>query len=86
MAKQSFETALKQLEQIVRELEAGELSLESAMKKFEDGIQLSRFCSQKLDETEQRITLLLQESSGTVQESSFHGVSDPSSGRSPHDG
>ncbi len=80
MAKQSFETALKQLEQIVRELEAGELSLESAMKKFEDGIQLSRFCSQKLDETEQRITLLLQESSGAVQESSFRGVSDPSSG------
>ena len=83
MAKQSFETALKQLEQIVRELEAGELSLESAMKKFEDGIQLSRFCSQKLDETEQRITLLLQESSGTVQESSFHSVSDPSSGNAP---
>ena len=38
------------------------------MKKFEDGIQLSRFCAKKLDETERRITLLLQNPDGTVQE------------------
>ena len=83
MAKQSFETALKQLEQIVRELETGELPLESAMKKFEDGIQLSRFCAQKLDETEQRITLLLQDSSGAVQERPFDGNSVSSSDAMP---
>lgn len=71
MAKQTFETAMKQLEQIAQELEAGELSLEAAMKKFEEGIQLSRFCSKKLDETERRISLLLQSSDGTVQEVPF---------------
>ncbi len=71
MAKQTFESAMKQLEQIAQELEAGELSLDMAMKKFEEGIQLSRFCTKKLDETERRITILLQNSDGLVQEVPF---------------
>jgi exodeoxyribonuclease VII small subunit len=71
MAKQTFESAMKQLEQIALELEAGELSLEMAMKKFEEGIQLSRFCTKKLDETERRISILLQDSDGSVQEVPF---------------
>jgi exodeoxyribonuclease VII small subunit len=71
MAKQTFESAMKQLEQIAQELEAGELSLEMAMKKFEEGIQLSRFCAKKLDETERRIAILLQDSDGAVQEVPF---------------
>ena len=71
MAKQTFESAMKQLEQIAQELEAGELSLELAMKKFEEGIQLSRFCTKKLDETERRITILLQDSDGLIQEVPF---------------
>jgi exodeoxyribonuclease VII small subunit len=71
MAKQTFESAMKQLEQIAQELEAGELSLELSMKKFEEGIQLSRFCTKKLDETERRVTLLLQDSDGSVQEMPF---------------
>jgi exodeoxyribonuclease VII small subunit len=71
MAKQTFETAMKQLEQIAHELEAGELSLEMAMKKFEEGVQLSRFCAKKLDETEQRISVLLQDTEGVVQEIPF---------------
>jgi exodeoxyribonuclease VII small subunit len=71
MAKQTFEVAMKQLEQITQELESGELSLELAMKKFEEGIQLSRFCTKKLDETERRITILLQDSNGLVQELPF---------------
>ena len=71
MAKQTFETAMKQLEQIARELEAGELPLDTAMKKFEEGIQLSRFCAKKLDETEQRITVLMRDAEGAVQEVPF---------------
>lgn len=71
MAKQTYESAMKQLEQIAQELETGELSLELAMKKFEEGIQLSRFCTKKLDETEQRITVLLQYPDGSVQEIPF---------------
>ncbi len=60
MAKQKFETSMKRLEDIVRELETGELSLEDSLKKFEEGIKLSRFCSNKLDEIEKKVSILVQ--------------------------
>ena len=59
--KQTFEKALQQLEGIVKELESGELPIEDAMKKFEEGIRMSRFCTQKLDEIEKKITVLMEE-------------------------
>ena len=64
--KQSFEKALKQLEEIVHELESGDLPLEKAMSRFEEGMRLSRFCSHQLDETERKITLLTQDQEGNV--------------------
>jgi exodeoxyribonuclease VII small subunit len=70
MAKKSFEQSLKQLEQIVYELESGELPLEQAIRKFEEGIELSKFCAQKLEETERKITLLMQ-TGGAVVEKPF---------------
>jgi exodeoxyribonuclease VII small subunit len=76
MAKKSFEQSLKQLEQIVRELESGDLPLELALKKFEEGMDLSKFCSQKLEETERRITQLMQNSSGAVVEKPFPAPDD----------
>ena len=71
MAKKTFEQAMHQLEQIVQDLESGDMPLEKAIKKFEEGIQLSKYCTQKLDETEQRITVLMQDSSGKVSEMPF---------------
>ena len=71
MSKQTFENALKKLEKIVEELENGELPLERAVKKFEEGIKLSAYCGKMLDETEQRIHLLLQEADGRVREVPF---------------
>ena len=68
MSKKSFEKALQQLEQIVADLESDDLPLEKALKKFEEGIQLSKFCSAKLDETEKKITLLLQDEDGATVE------------------
>ena len=47
-----FETSLKRLEEIVKKLENGELSLDSALQLFEEGIKLSRFCHTKLEEAE----------------------------------
>ena len=70
MAKKSFEQSLKQLEQIVHEMESGELPLEQAIRKFEEGIELSKFCAQKLEETERKITLLMQ-AGVTVSEKPF---------------
>jgi exodeoxyribonuclease VII small subunit len=71
MAKKTFEQSMKQLEQIVAELESGELPLEQAIKKFEEGMELSRFCSQKLEETERKITLLMQDGTGRAVEKPF---------------
>jgi exodeoxyribonuclease VII small subunit len=71
MAKKTFEQSMKQLEQIVIELESGELTLEQAIKKFEEGMELSKFCSQKLEETERKITLLMQNSTGQLVETPF---------------
>jgi len=71
MAKTTFEQSMKKLEQIVQELESGDLPLEEAMQKFEEGIKLSRLCSEKLDETEKKITLLLQDQKGNVSEKPF---------------
>ena len=71
MAKKSFEQAMKQLEQIVQDLESGDMPLEKAIKKFEEGIQLSKFCTAKLDESEKKITILMQDSSGNVSEMPF---------------
>ena len=77
MANLTFEKAMKKLEQIVRELETGDQPLEKAIKKFEEGVQLSKFCSEKLDETEQKVTLLLKDQAGNVFEKPFISEIEP---------
>lgn len=64
MPKQTFEGALKRLEQIVEALESGDLPLEKAINKFEEGVQLSRLCTKQLDETEKRVEILLRNEAG----------------------
>jgi exodeoxyribonuclease VII small subunit len=59
MAKKTFEQTLNALEKIVDELEGGDLPLEKALKKFDEGMTLSRQCSAMLDETEKKVTQLL---------------------------
>lgn len=71
MAKQTFESAMKRLESIVRELESGDLSLDEALKKFQDGVKLSKFCSNKLDETEKKVSILLKDEEGIVKAKPF---------------
>ena len=71
MPTKTFEGAVEQLEQIVMELETGDLPLEKAIKKFEEGVRLSKFCSKKLDETEKRITVLLENEKGDLVEEPF---------------
>jgi exodeoxyribonuclease VII small subunit len=53
-----FESAIAELESIVRTLEEGELALEKSLALFERGVQLSRFCHSKLEEAERRIEIL----------------------------
>jgi exodeoxyribonuclease VII small subunit len=65
MTKKSFESALKELEQIVEQLEAGDLPLERSLELFEQGVKLSRDCQQRLDEAENRVELLLKNGDGS---------------------
>ena len=63
---ESFEAALKQLEEIVQRLERGELPLEESLKLYEDGIRLSRLCHAKLEEAEGKIELLMKDAKGEL--------------------
>ncbi len=61
MAREKFEDALKKLEDILRKMEAGDMTLDESLKAFEEGIKLSRLCAEKLDEAERRVDILLKE-------------------------
>lgn len=64
MSAKKFEDAMAKLEEIVQSLESGDLSLEESIKAFEEGMKLARFCSQKLDEAEKKVTMLMKEGEG----------------------
>jgi exodeoxyribonuclease VII small subunit len=66
--KLSFEKAMEQLEKIVRDLESEALPLEKAIKKFEEGIKLSKYCNQKLEESEKKVSQLMESSDGQLSE------------------
>ena len=59
-----LEKALSDLETLVEELESGDLPLEKAMKKFEDGIKLTRNCQSALKDAEQKVEILLKSTGG----------------------
>ena len=71
MPKERFEEALSKLEKIVSKLEEGDIPLEESLKLFEEGIRLSRFCNQKLDEAEKRIEILLKDKDGGLRPQPF---------------
>ncbi|HWN10992.1 MAG TPA: exodeoxyribonuclease VII small subunit [Pyrinomonadaceae bacterium] len=70
----SFETSLEALEQIVQDLEQGELPLEKSLELFEQGIRLSRECQERLSQAERRIEILLRDNQGRVTVSEFEPV------------
>lgn len=76
MAQKTFEQSMKQLERIVQELEGGDLPLETAIKKFEEGMKLTKFCSEKLDETEKKISILLKNAGGQIAAEPFSAEDD----------
>ena len=64
--KNNFEDTIKQLEEIVKELESDELDLDSSVEKFEKGMQLSKQCTKILEEAEKRITILINKDGESV--------------------
>ena len=72
MAKKSFEAALARLEQLTEELTSGDESLESSLKKFDEGIKLASFCHEQLNEARAKVEILL-EKDGKLEASPFEG-------------
>ena len=73
MAKKTFEEALVRLEEITRELEEGDLSLEKSLKKFDEGIKLAEFCNAQLSDAKAKVEILL-EKDGKLEASPFEGT------------
>lgn len=71
MAEVKFEEALKKLEKIVSELEKENIPLDSAFKKFEEGIKLSRICTQRLKQVEKKIEVLVKNDGGEITKKPF---------------
>lgn len=67
----NFEDAMKQLEEIANELEKNELDLDKSVEKFEEGMKLSKQCSEMLENAEKRITILVNDGSGNLSEEDF---------------
>ena len=67
MAEKKFENAIKELEQIVEQLEDSDLPLDDALKLFERGIKLSQQCSAKLDDAEQKVERLVKDADGSMR-------------------
>ena len=60
MKKKTFEDALEKLEQITKELEEGDLSLEESLQRFDEGVKLAEFCSNKLNDAQKKVEILLK--------------------------
>jgi exodeoxyribonuclease VII small subunit len=71
MAEPKFEKDLERLEKIVEALESGELSLDEALKRFEEGVKLTRRCEKALTEAEAKIEILLKNADGDLAAAPF---------------
>jgi exodeoxyribonuclease VII small subunit len=73
-AAPTFEAALDQLQQTVKKLESGELSLDQALKSFEEGVKLTRLCQDQLVAAEKKVDVLMKANAdGTVETQPFRG-------------
>ncbi|MBP3831385.1 MAG: exodeoxyribonuclease VII small subunit [Clostridia bacterium] len=73
MKKDSFEDKMQQLEQVVSELEKGDMNLDESLVKFEDGMKLAKECNKILEDAEKKVTILL-EKNGEIEEEDFEEI------------
>ena len=71
MKNLSFEEAMKDLEDVVNELESGELTLDKSIEKFKKGIELSNHCSELLEDAEKTVSILIADADGNMKEENF---------------
>lgn len=71
-----FEDAIARLEEIVRSMESGKAPLDESLKLFEEGVELVKICTEKLDNAEQKVKILQSGKDGTLEEKDFTGADD----------
>ena len=71
MDELTFEQALARLEEIVRQMEEGEVALEQSLSLFEEGVSMSKLCANKLQQAEQRVVKLIADADGTLHDESY---------------
>ena len=71
-----FESALKKLEGIVENLENGDLSLEEALKQYEEGVRMADLCTKRLTEAEKKVEVLMKMSPGKFKTVPFEEASE----------
>jgi exodeoxyribonuclease VII small subunit len=76
--KGDFEKSLTRLEEVVKRMEGPDLSLDEAMKLFEEGVTLSRECQKQLEEAEGRVEILLKKADGKIVAEPFNTDNGPS--------
>lgn len=71
MSKDRFEDHFKKLEAVVHRLENGDLPLEESVKLFEEGMRLTKICSEKLIEVRKKVEILMKDESGVLTPEPF---------------
>ena len=67
MPEMKFEQALAKLEKIIEALDSGELDLDAAIKKYEEGLKLSKFCNKRLETIEKKIQMVKAKPDGDTE-------------------
>lgn len=70
-AEMKFEEALKKLQKIVQDLEDGDIPLEEALERYEEGIRLSKTCAKKLESAKKKVEILLKNEDGSFELKDF---------------
>lgn len=68
MKEINFETSMEQLEKIVQDLEKGDLNLDDSIKKFEQGMKISKECNKFLEDAEKKITVLINDGNEIIEQ------------------
>lgn len=76
MENLNFEEAIDELEKTVKSLEVEKLTLDESVKKFERGMELSKYCNDLLEKAEKNISILIEQADGQMKEEKFEVSSD----------
>lgn len=67
MAEIKFEEALKKLEEIVNHLESGDVPLDKALARYEEGVKLVRLCQKRLEQAKKKVEILVKTKDGKIK-------------------